>query len=310
MLTKIIDQLICPACLPQEHQLTVKIDQEKDDDIIDGKLCCPHCGESYRITQGIACLSPKLRPESLENQRYETEKLLSSYLWSHFADLMGDPEASTAYAEWSQLIASNSGWGLDIGAAVGRFSFEMKKKCDLVIGIDTSFSFIQAARNLLKKGHTQLTLPQEGQLSRTTSLQLPPELPRQDIEFIIGDAQALPFKSHTFATLSSLNLVDKLPQPLIHLKESNRVASKEKAEFLLSDPFSWAEATTPPENWLGGTESGPFAGSGLDNITKIMSNGNFTPAWKVTDDGAVWWKIRTHRNHFELIRSCYLKARR
>jgi hypothetical protein len=36
MLTKILDRLICPAWLPQEYQLTITIDQEKDDDIIKG----------------------------------------------------------------------------------------------------------------------------------------------------------------------------------------------------------------------------------------------------------------------------------
>jgi hypothetical protein len=36
----------------------------------------------------------------------------------------------------------------------------------------------------------------------------------------------------------------------------------------------------------------------------------FYPTWKVNDHGHIWWKIRTHSNHFELIRSCFIKAQR
>ena len=34
------------------------------------------------------------------------------------------------------------------------------------------------------------------------------------------------------------------------------------------------------------------------------------PPWRVAGRGSAWWKIRTHVNHFELIRSCFVKAER
>ena len=50
----------------------------------------------------------------------------------------------------------------------------------------------------------------------------------------------------------------------------------------------------------------------LDNIIGLLTNGyrEMHPKWQIETKGHVWWKIRTHANHFEQIRSCYIKARR
>ena len=132
------------------------------------------------------------------------------------------------------------------------------------------------------------------------------------MEFLVADAQKLPFKSGSFSSLASLNLVDKLPNPLYHLREMNRVAVANEAQFLFSDPFSWSEEVTEPGHWLGGTQEGPYSGNGLENVSEILrgrKNG-LQPRWSIEKLGHIWWKIRTHQNHFELIRSCYVKAAR
>ena len=308
----IAEILICPRCLPAEYALKASTDEEEKDDILAGELRCPHCGHRYAIREGIAFLTPQPRTPATSVPRYETELLLASYIWSHYADLMADPEASTAYQEWSALLNNDGGWGLDIGAAVGRFTFEMSRQCDFVIGIDTSASFIRAARRLLQQRTLSVALPEEGNLRRQVTLQLPADWPATAIEFIVADAQALPFKAGIFSQLSSLNLVDKLPQPLVHLTEMNRVACRERTELLFSDPFSWSSEVADEGDWLGGIETGPYAGFGHDNIKKLFSNPNgpLQPAWKVAAEGSVWWKIRSHRNHYELIRSCFLRAER
>ncbi|MEA2110193.1 MAG: methyltransferase domain-containing protein [Pseudomonadota bacterium] len=304
--------VVCPRCLPDEYSLTAVIDEEEKDDILSGELCCRHCGHAYAIREGIAFLNPRPRTPAAHLPRYETDLLLASYIWSHYADLMADPEASTAYREWSALLNNDGGWGLDIGAAVGRFTFEMSRQCDFVIGIDTSVSFIRAARWLLRQRTLSVALPEEGNLQRQVTLQLPTDWSAAAIEFIVADAQALPFKAGIFSQLSSLNLVDKLPQPLAHLTEINRVARRERAQLLFSDPFSWSLEVANEKDWLGGTEAGTYTGFGQDNIKKLLSNpaGPLQPAWKVAEEGSVWWKIRSHRNHYELIRSCFLQAER
>jgi hypothetical protein len=65
-----------------------------------------------------------------------------------------------------------------------------------------------------------------------------------------------------------------------------------------------------PADWLGGTNEGPFAGRGPDNVAALLEGriDGFRSAWHIEDRGRIAWTIRTHANHFESIRSCYLKA--
>jgi hypothetical protein len=188
----------------------------------------------------------------------------------------------------------------------------MARKCEFVIGLDNSVAFISAARELMIERRMKLVLPDEGHLTLEAHLQLPPEWTTSNMEFIVADAQALPFPSNLFSSAASLNMVDKVPLPMAHLKESNRVVADAEAQFLLSDPFSWSvEAATEP-NWLGGLRTGAFAGHGLQNIAAMLEDdhGPMRPQWAIDHRGHVWWKIRTHSNHFELIRSCCIKASR
>jgi uncharacterized protein YbaR (Trm112 family) len=50
--------LVCPVCLPQENRLNETIAKEKGSDIEEGSLCCPVCGTTYAIKDGIADLIP------------------------------------------------------------------------------------------------------------------------------------------------------------------------------------------------------------------------------------------------------------
>jgi len=97
-----------------------------------------------------------------------------------------------------------------------------------------------------------------------------------------------------------------------HLVEMNRVTARKNAQFLLSDPFSWSEETTPVREWLGGHPEGRFSGHGIDNIRRLLTDpaGKLQPTWQVSGPDSVWWKLRTHTNHYELIRSCFVHATR
>lgn len=304
--------LICPHCLPREYPLQVASQEAWQDDIINGSLACPQCRREYVIQDGVAFLDPQPQTTSPAQNRYEMPAVVASYLWSHYGDLLGDEMATDAYQRWAQLMQSSPGNCLDGGCAVGRFAFEMAKKFDLVVGLDNSVAFIRTARELLTKRRLDLALPEEGQLQRPLTLELPSGWPTHNLDFIVADAQALPFRSGVFAGLASLNMVDKLPNPLQHLEEINRLAKPHGAQFLFSDPFSWSADVAPATAWLGGTEAGPFAGRAQDNIIALLEGkkSSFDPAWQVVEHGHLWWKIRTHCNHYEMIRSCFIKAHR
>lgn len=309
----LLDLLICPACLPDEIRLNETIREVSDEDILAGELICPQCSRNYRIENGIADLDPtdSMIGSAAEN-KYESAHVVSSYLWSHYADILNDENASDAYQRWAELMEPHEGLAIDAGAAVGRFTFEMAQKSDFAIGLDTSRAFIQTARELMIHREMTVALKQEGNITSDVTLSLPREWNTDRLEFIVADALFLPFRSDSAGSLSSLNLIDKVPRPIRHLTEMNRVTRKAEAQFLLSDPFSWSEEAAEEEEWLGGKSSGTYAGKGLDNVMALLNSerNQLPPTWDISSHGHAWWKIRTHANHYEQIRSCYVKANR
>lgn len=309
----LLQHLICPECLPNEVTLEETVFKEENGDMLAGRLSCPCCKTDYPVENGIACLLPKASAKiSVGENKYELSEVVSSYLWSHYADLLNEENTADAYTRWAAKISPFEGLAIDAGAAVGRLTFDMAQKGDLAVGLDTSMAFIRTARFLMMHGCMDVALKEEGDITRTLRVQLPVNWRRDNVEFIVADAMALPFRQSSAAVIGSLNLVDKVPAPYRHLTEANRVAMDSAAQFLLSDPFSWSETSAKKENWLGGLENGPFAGRGVDNIVALLSAGNndFMPAWDIQETGKVWWRIRTHANHFEQIQSQWLLARR
>lgn len=311
MKTILLDLLICPACLPEEKGLACNVMERDDEDILSGSLECGKCGVEFRIEDGIAFFSDDFSADnSRSSQRYETANLVSSYLWSHYADILNDADASSAYREWAELIHPGTGLALDAGCSVGRFTFELSKKSNFAIGVDRSRSFVKAARKLMKDREIGFDFQEEGNIKAKGIIRLPKTWNSENVEFIVGDALRLPFPSHLFPTIASLNLLDKVSFPFKHLMEMNRIATNEGAQFLFSDPFSWSSDIAEEKYWLGGTEKGKYSGRGIDNVRSVLrgQNGEVSPCWTIEDEGGIWWKIRNHRNHFELIRSCFIKA--
>lgn len=307
---RLLDLLICPVCLPAEKPLRPAALTFAGDDVLTGRLDCSGCNRHYPIERGVAILLPEPKTTELRSaDRYESPAGVASYLWSHYGDLLGDAEATDAYSHWASLIHPVNGPTLDAGCAVGRLTFELGRRCELAIGIDSSFSFIRLARQLKREGRLAFRLPLEGRLTEPRSIALPADWQRGNSEFLVADAQALPFPRGIFATSCSMNMIDKLPRPRRHLEELSRVAATAGAQLLFADPFSWSTAAAAASEWLGGTPKGPFAGSGKENVRRLLES-QISPAWRVTQTDSVWWKLRSHRNHFELIRSITLLAER
>ena len=164
----------------------------------------------------------------------------------------------------------------------------------------------------MKNRRMTIALQQEGLLTREMTVVLPERWDSRKVEFIVGDALALPFRKNGLSSLASLNLIDKVPFPLRHFQETNRVLREKGGQFLFSDPFSWSVDVAEVKDWLGGKNDGFYSGSGVENVMALLRGeiGDLSPAWTIEKHGQVWWKIRTHANHFELIRSCFVKANR
>ncbi|GBC59754.1 SAM-dependent methyltransferase [Desulfonema ishimotonii] len=305
------DILICPVCLPLEHSLSCTILEADGEDIISGYLYCRGCSRKYPIEDGVAILlrDPTV---SLTNFPYEEDVMISSYLWSQYASVFGDPDSSNAYLAWAEQLKDGAPLALDVGCAVGRFTFEMSAKSDLAVGIDRSVAFIRWARKLMCDRRVIFSVITEGQMTERKEIVLPAHWKSEKVEFIVANALALPFPNSCFSALASLNMLDKVTKPLRHLLEVNRVARHRGARFIFTDPFSWSDKNAPKNEWLGGKTNGEFTGKGFDNVQALLRGKNriFIPPWSIERCGYVWWKIRNHSNHFELIRSLFLAAAR
>ena len=307
----VADILICPVCLTTPTQLELISRQEQQGDVIDGELRCLKCNRHYPIRQGVAVILPQ-KTRSILNRKngYNAPDMLSAYLWSHFGDLLGEVQATDAYQTWSCNLQSTDGNALDIGCAVGRLSFEMAKKHERVIGMDTSIPFIKKAREILQSKRLNFNLIIEGHLTEPREYRFNSEWDFEKVEFIVADALALPFRQNDFATVAAINILEKVPDPLKHLEEVNRVLNQTKARFLFSDPFSWDAKVSPPERWLGGNNG--FSSRGIDTVRRIFSGEQdvFYPPFTITAGGDVSWKIRKTENLWELITSQFLVGQR
>jgi uncharacterized protein YbaR (Trm112 family) len=51
----LMEILVCPLC---KGELQLTVDKEEGEEIVDGKLVCSQCGETYPIEDGIPNLLP------------------------------------------------------------------------------------------------------------------------------------------------------------------------------------------------------------------------------------------------------------
>ncbi|EPR41628.1 Methyltransferase type 11 [Desulfovibrio sp. X2] len=301
-----------------------------DGDVIEGALRCPACGASYPIDDGLAVLlpsscraSPPPEPGKSGTAGYESEAVLGAYMWSSFGDFAAparneDQEPpcgaapGAAYARWGEMLGPGPSPALDAGCGVGRSTLELAARRGLCVGVELSERFARAARRLLADGSFECSLTEQGRLTRPLKVVLPERLRHVRAEFVVADAMALPFRSGAFACAASLNLLDRLPRPLDHVRELDRVLAARGVELLLADPFSWSEDIAPEERWLGGTALGPFAGRSEDVVPGLLGGegGHLAAPLAVRGREAVPWTLRTHRNHYENIMSQTFLAER
>jgi SAM-dependent methyltransferase len=309
----VTEKLICPECLPDEYPLQASIDAEQHEDIIEGKLTCPFCNKTYPVRNGVAIVLPESSRFIVdETAGYNSRIMLSSYLWSHYCDFLNDPNAGQAYQNWSSFFRTSDGDALDIGCSVGRLSFELSKTHSFVIGIDTSVSFIKKARELMTGQHLEFDLIIEGYIAEKHRCDFDPAFNYEQVDFIVADALALPFRGQAFSTVTSINLLEKVSSPIQHLMDINRVLGQKNGMFVFSDPFSWDESVSDPATWLSGGTNGNGSLRGIDSISLYFEGKDevFQPPLKILEKGSVFWKIRKTENLWEHIHSQFIVGKR
>jgi putative 4-mercaptohistidine N1-methyltranferase len=202
---------------------------------------------------------------------YESDELLQQYLIFHYAGeteqfpyAFGGADAlffsERCVNEGLDLDAVPSGArALDLGCSVGRSSFELARYCNEVIGIDYSHAFIDAANRLQVDGSHAATRLDEGSATTELTVAVGPGVDRSRVSFEQGDAQYVREDIGQFDVVIACNLICRLPEPMRVL---NRLVElvKPRGQLFITTPFTWLEAYTPSENWLGDGATDSFAG--------------------------------------------------
>ncbi len=197
------------------------------------------------------------------NDIYEDPGVLAEYLLFHYAAAGEILPPQTAWPPGMhealgfairtprRFSPHAAGRGLDLGCAVGRSTYEMSRSCSHVTGIDFSHAFIAAA-NALRCGEVVPYLRRdEGHLSAELVAELPKGVDPSRVDFLQGDAMALPRDLGSFDRVHAANLICRLSDPVQLL---NRLPDlvKPGGELVLATPCTWLEGFTPPENWPPG----------------------------------------------------------
>jgi len=138
---------------------------------------------------------------------------------------------------------------LDLGCAVGRASFELSRKVPAVLAIDSSKTFIAAAKKLATRGLCSFRLNEEGHRTRPVRIVAPAQKIRGRVSFGTGDALRLP-RLAPFDLVLAANLLDRVKDPQRLLQKVLPGLVRPGGLLLLTSPYTWSKAFTPSSRWL------------------------------------------------------------
>ena len=192
---------------------------------------------------------------------YESDAALGQYLLFHYGTpeqicpLLPDARGACGFPARSvseslaRLPLSGRARALDLGCAVGRGSFELARTFAEVTGIDFSERFIAAAQRLQSERVVTVRVPSEGSALDELHLELPSDLPTENVCFQTGDACALPFDLGQFDLILMANLIDRLPDPVECLASLPKLVAS-GGGLIITSPYTWLEEYTPRDRWL------------------------------------------------------------
>ena len=228
---------------------------------------------------------------------YETSRYLHEYLLFHY----GPPRDLCPFSfipskllrfherlrlEYLQPVrARGSSRALDLGCAVGRFTFELGRLVDEVVGLDNSRQFIKAARRMAKLHRLTVRRQATGEKFTSREVALPKALQQSRVRFQVGDALDLTaFPDQAFQVVSAINLIDRLPRPRQFLLELPRLLAPD-GQLLIASPFTWLTQYTPAHEWLAS-----------EQVRKLLR-----PHFRLVRRGDLPFLIAEHHRKYQLV---------
>jgi len=160
----------------------------------------------------------------------------------------------------------------DVGCAIGRSSFELAREFDEVIGVDLSARFILEAQRLKESGVLRYAIPAEGELEVFHEVRLNKfglEHASKKVNFWQADACNLKPIFTDFDLIFAGNLIERLYDPRKFL-EAMPERLCHGGLLILTSSYTWDEAFTPKEKWIGGYKRDGEDVSTLRGLEEIL----------------------------------------
>ena len=188
---------------------------------------------------------------------YESDPIITQYCEFHFGDeYYGVANYPKRIAEFclEQMAGKSKGKALDLGCAVGRASFELAREFESVTGLDFSARIIKPGVELKEEGYLRYTRQEEGELESYQEVRLSElglEEAAKRVELYQADACNLKALFSGYDLVLASNLIDRLAYPKRFLEMIHKRINR-GGLLVVASPYSWDEAFTEKENWLGG----------------------------------------------------------
>jgi len=219
---------------------------------------------------------------------YETDELVCQYIEFHYGQSYFniDNYNKVCASEVIKFLGINNNnkkqfqKAIDIGCSVGRFTFELAKYCDNILGIDLSARFIQVCYNVRDyENCLPYVIPIEGDLKeykRIYPIEIRNELGITDddcnkINFLQKDACNLPLSEYNgYDLIFCGNLIDRLSDPKLFLETIHeRIILN--GLLVITSPYTWIETYTKKDNWIGGKKVDGEDETTLQRLETILS---------------------------------------
>ena len=213
--------------------------------------------------------------ERIESNVYESDAQIAQYAefgWGEKCFGIENYPARCAQIALRFMKRRPKRKALDVGCAIGRSSFELAREFDEVTGVDFSARFISLATRLAEEGRLRYTFPTEGELVAYREVDLRDhglEAAAGKVSFWQADACNLKPQLQGYDLIFAGNLIDRLYDPAKFLSDLH-TRLNDGGLLILTSPYTWLEAFTPKEKWIGGFKKNGEDFTTLDGLKEIL----------------------------------------
>jgi putative 4-mercaptohistidine N1-methyltranferase len=203
------------------------------------RLLQTHFGRPQDVLPELFLTSPE--PNNIFNNALEYASKLALLCERHctaLCDFTGEYGDATA---------------LDIGCGVGATTFELSRSFLRVIGVDSTKTYINAAKTMKERGWMRYSSTTEGDLTGEHSSVVAEDIERDRVNFaIVTDLSSIPKElAGPHDAVLAANVLCRVHDPMKFILQLPKLV-RPGGVVVLSSPYDWKEACTPRSNWLGG----------------------------------------------------------